>query len=521
MSFPMFIKMTPAKFHIEKKIYIRILEEFSMSNIHTLAEEITNNPEKIADLTPEQVDELLKESNPYGMTLNVAESYGLFSITNLREKYITRFTTTAMIGYLFRLMEEYKMELTDEQLDQKKVLPAEEWHKLVAEAEANHAKEKEIVRRFLCRNFRYDPNKHAVAAYKENMDDPERYKRFDAFKRNMENGRNEQAVKEDLATNPTKYEADLKDKILFTNEALNDIIDTTQKVLNVLGDESSFEPVANILRAKKQELVAQKEHLTPTVRALADPDVTHAYAIVPPADCFHNFNRYRASHYEQLREVVDVLYVEKPDLDFMIQFMGSRSTLEEAKKFQAENENSINTAIDIVESGQWTFLGPFKQNRERAEFYNKHTEVLKKIHEQHISDEKMGERMMKERVKREKTRNIRADGLDADGLALYKETTNTIDTLGAKTELTEKEKREIYEAQRRLQQLKEDAAVPDDAVQVDVYKVDETGDFKRSIFYTAADTPMTQDELQKARLEQLTQSTKKSKDVEALRKDLF
>ena len=65
----------------------------------------------------------------------------------------------------------------------------------------------------------------------------------------------------------------------------------------------------------------------------------------------------------------------------------------------------------------WTVLADYKKNRENIDFYNRHTEVLKRIMDQHEQDKKLGKDLMNKRVKKAKSKNIEEMGKDAEILA--------------------------------------------------------------------------------------------------------
>ena len=44
-------------------------------------------------------------------------------------------------------------------------------------------------------------------------------------------------------------------------------------------------------------------------------------------------------------------------------------------------------------------LADFKENRKKIEFYNRNTEVLKRILDRHADDKKLGSELMKNRIK--------------------------------------------------------------------------------------------------------------------------
>lgn len=213
-------------------------------------------------------------------------------------------------------------------------------------------------------------------------------------------------------------------------------------------------------------------------------------AIEPPSDVFYHWNRYLSNNFEQLREATNQLYNIKAGLEYCLIYYGSHASEEEAKNWRIAHNDEFRAEVQTVRNNGITFLGPFKQNRERAEFFNKNTAVLEEMLSQIESDHKLGKDLMEKKVKIQKGKNIAEAGPDAPGLADYKKTMCTINKLGAKDILSKEEKEELESAFR----AKEMAEVPDDAIQVDMFypKLDAAGNatMEKTHFYTQAEAPL-------------------------------
>ena len=283
---------------------------------------------------------------------------------------------------------------------------------------------------------------------------------------------------------------------------------------------------------------------------------------IPPNDTFNRWNTYVEVNMEALREATNSIYHEKPDLDFAIAlmdtFQGSKADVEKfGEEFRDKYQDEVISEIKIIEMGGWTVLGDFESNRLKANFYNRHTDILERILKRHEDDQKFGEHLMRQRVRKTKAENIRKEGPDAPGLAEYKAHNPTP---GGKEVLTATERRrlerakgnlkaarelEFYEeneriakdleTQARLRELSTDEAaalktalenmekaeemlnVPDDAIQVDVWTASHTkGTMERTKFYTKAAGPgeaederLTAANLAVAKAPELTEEQKK------------
>lgn len=156
-----------------------------------------------------------------------------------------------------------------------------------------------------------------------------------------------------------------------------------------------------------------------------DSPARAAVDVIPPQDTFHRWRYYMEVNYEELRTATEAIYHEKPDLDWALiiyeYFEGSVSEVDAAfEDFRDKHQDEVISDIKGLDFGGWTLLGDFKENRSKASFYNKHTDVLKRILDRHAEDKKLGQDLMRNRVRQLKAKNIREAGPDAPGLADYK-----------------------------------------------------------------------------------------------------
>ena len=273
-----------------------------------------------------------------------------------------------------------------------------------------------------------------------------------------------------------------------------------------------------------------------------DSPARPAADIVPPQDTFHRWAYYTEVNYEELRTITEALYPERPDLDWAIAlwdvFEGTEKEVDAAfGKHCQRYQDEVPSAIKALEFGSWSLLADFKENRKKIQFYNKNTEVLKRILDRHADDKRIGAELMRNRVRQTKARNIAAEGADAPGLSQYKRNVSekgqglggkgaekvisaeemrrleraggsikaakelelleqhegTIARLGeleGLRALTSDEARDLAHARENVERAREMVAVPDDAIQVDIFTSNPTtGEFGKSHFYTNAVAP--------------------------------
>jgi hypothetical protein len=266
---------------------------------------------------------------------------------------------------------------------------------------------------------------------------------------------------------------------------------------------------------------------------------------VPPQDTFHRWSYFTEVNYEALRAITEALYPERSDLDWAIAlwqtFEGTAKEVEAAfDKFCQRYQDEVPSSIKTLEFGSWSLLADFKENRKKIQFYNKNTEVLKRILDRHDADKRIGADLMRNRVVQEKARNIRETGPDAPGLKEYRrnqaqqgqdlssqgvervispeemkrlekargdvkaaqelelleQTEQRLEELKqlrdlrgrAGESLTAEEQDEFARHTREVDRIHEMLAVPDDAIQIDVFAND-GGEVKRSHFYSRAQAP--------------------------------
>ena len=327
---------------------------------------------------------------------------------------------------------------------------------------------------------------------------------------------------------PTAAHKNAVDTIFASKAAYNAVVallrdeDLTDAALTAVSDRDEF-----------------MRYLLPVPAASA---ARPAADVVPPQDTFHRWGYYTEVNYEELRTITEAIYPEKPDLDWAIAvlnyFEGTQKEVDEqfdahCQRFQDETPSSIKA----LELGSWSLLADFKENRKKIQFYNKHTEVLKRILDRHSEDKRIGAELMRNRVRQTKAKNIAQDGPDAIGLKDYKRNVaERGQDMGAKgaervigqeemrrlekakgdikaarelelleqyekvivdtaeiaklRSLTEEEKQSLQVAQLHIARAREMVAVPDDAIQVDVFTTNATtGAMEKSHFYTKADEP--------------------------------
>lgn len=151
--------------------------------------------------------------------------------------------------------------------------------------------------------------------------------------------------------------------------------------------------------------------------------VKYSRTLIPPKDTFARWNRYTDANYEELRQATDDIYSERSDIEWSIVPLNvvaansEADATELAREYQRKHAEEFEASVYTAKFNKWTLLPEFKVNRERIEFLNKDTEVLRRILEQNKIDAEQGRNMVKKRGERMKASEAKsAPGGDAIGL---------------------------------------------------------------------------------------------------------
>lgn len=475
---------------------------FTPSQLRSLGQKIAEDPEAVHGLSYDEALELRKAIDPLGAVISTKKCYVNMSLVNWKEKYLRKLHMTALVGYLFRTLEEYTPteELAKEQARYERASKAPGSH-ATALLDEHLAREKlitstakGIVAQFLARNFNFNPDIHLRSAHTENASDPDRKNKLEAIRENGALADISRDIDAKLSTKPEEVYKYLREKVVEAHHNTSAAASALRSALLVLRDpELSADDKESILLKKYLQLGEISNDMGKLAKPMAAADTLSAWTMAPPADVFYHFDRYFTNHYEELQAVVEAVYNEKSDIEFAVVLYDAFKTPEAAGEYLVQHESEFKGGVDTIESGAVTLLGPFKENRSRVNFYNKNTEIMKRMMDQVESDHKLGADVMAKQAKSQKKKNIEEAGPDAPGLAAYSKAMNIASELGAKKILTKDEAYAMAEAKKTAQDIREDYEVPDDSIQVDMFfpqvGADGSAVLKKTKFYTQAETP--------------------------------
>jgi hypothetical protein len=432
------------------------LEEFKNS-IGDIVKDLETNPERINTMTNEQIIEVEKYLNPYGATIYGPEKYTCISFTNLKEKYMQKLLTTALIGFTYQMASEHTVEEGD----------------LIEQPNKNDFME-----------FKENPDKHNKQ-HVENLYDQAFNKLKAEFLENKEKNKSEEDVIETGLTEDEEIEIgvlankeveeSLKDTEAFNNEKFlqkkEELIQEQsveeKKIINKFLDKLfKYNPNTH----SKSIFNPENASVDPERKEPVDNEFTK---VIPPNDTFGRFNYYYDVNYEQLRKAVLYLYNDKPDTEVAINIFESFDSIKDCNDYIEKNQDNVITNLLNLTNYKWNLLGSFKKNRERISFYNENTIVLENILKQQEEDAKMGKILLDARVKKKKVQNIKQYGKEHPNFTKYRKSNpNDISLNSKQIEYTEDsvtitEEIEVSESGSKL----DEDGTPSDCLEIGVTSI--------------------------------------------------
>jgi hypothetical protein len=459
----------------------------STKSVSEELEELLNNlnDEELAKLNTDEINELRKKLNPYGRTIQGSDNYLNFSITLIRDEYLKKLYTTSMIGFLFRMCDEWKVPpgvpvtTVEEYLEDNSKINTPDMIKngadknAIAEYEFNQKwMEKRLhVYEFLEEMFQFNPDEHVRSAYRPNRKDKNR--------KPVETPAGKIAVEhlkktdKEFAINESEYEINNKDKL------------TKYKKITIKGRDGK---VKTILRKETDEINVNTNNNTnanTNTNTNANTNVNNenkeydsncsktVRSIIPSHDIFGRYTRYLKENYEQLRDAVKDLYCEKPEYELAINPYSWHETSDDAESFKKKHAKEVIAEVFTAHSGKWNFFDNFKEQRENVNFYTEDTIILEEMVKQIERDEKLGRDLMEKRKTIAKKKNIIENGPHAESFSAWKNNNPF-----------------AQQFQKTNNQKSDEEIMDEDVIQLDVWKIAKGGlELTKDKFYTQAEAP--------------------------------
>lgn len=379
---------------MSKDLFESLLEEIQSGQ---------NINEKLASLSEDQIDALFKESQPYkALGTACQERIVLGSVSNLREKYLKKLITTTMVGFLFQMKEEFTTE------ESALTLPVDKssfYEQRQVGALPDNFSVEHLHNKFLLEMYRKVAPRGTATTYPDM----------------------ELALSEDQLMEVSHQ----------TNEEYNRLIGN-EKVFNSSKYDEAVQSAVNA-QSHNERLVINRflewlfkydgeKHVEEGANVIDDDperkDITNlsgvVYKNVPPNDTHCRFNAFYDVNYDKMREATRNIYNVKPDLEHAMIVYDVKDTKEELDAFIHKYGSTSKYDIVSFPLNQWTLMGPFKENRERVDYYNKHNTIIKSMLEQQEKDAALGEDLMKKRIKSKKAQAEKIFGKDSPSFNEYR-----------------------------------------------------------------------------------------------------
>jgi len=315
------------------------------SQLDKLLDEL--DEESLSKMNDEEILELRKQLNPYGRTIEGSDKVLTFSYTDLRHSYLKRMVVTTLIGFLNRMCDEWKVPAgipvipvydylqNPSKLDDfEKTLQDPSILRKDLDENKELMKKRVIIKEFLEDMFQYNPDTHVRSAYKPNTHDPDR---------NIINT---------PAGHLAIYQLRKKDSEFNNDWILYERTLTTKKNAKSLKSEDSTETKDQTVSADQKDDLSKK---------IASKVKKYCTEMIPPDDIFHKYQYYYDSNYEELKEIVNDLYCEKPELEAALNPYQWHDTEDDADKFIDKHKNEVISTIFKGHSGKWNVFAPYNK----------------------------------------------------------------------------------------------------------------------------------------------------------------
>lgn len=471
-------------------------------------------PDDINKMSEEQLTRVRKLANPYGRTIQGSEKVHVLSVLNLKEDYMRKFQTTAIVGFIYRMQKEY---LTDSYMTDT----------FVRRIRHGCCKEDfkpddyDFIRRVYIDRI-FDKNATSDVSTSDIANTiPSNENKYTLKK--LENGNivtvnlekdfdfNDMFV-QDICIYEETDEQYFTRKTFLQNETDVNNNNKREHVLEFLNSLFEYNPDMHVRRARekvsgdrKANLDSMKNNSSTTQSAQLQTEQTEQVENHVlnsnknvPLDTFSRIKYYSDTNFEEIREAVNMLYSTQPDIDLAINIYDSftdsvkdnvnTTAQQQADNFISKHQNEVIADVVSVSGGKWALMGPFKENRKRVNFLNDNTKVIEDIFKQSEVDAKLGADLMKKRVLIKKKENERREGpIHPNFLRYTKENIPAVHGSGAQpvnddTNLTTRpEEDNIIVSDIPMVEEK-------DAIEVPVFSVNlKDNTVKESLFYSKAE----------------------------------
>lgn len=374
-----------------KSLYEELLQDINEGKT-------TEIDSKINELSAEELELLVKETQPYkSLGPASAQKQVIASVSNLRETYLKKLITTSMVAFLFQMQSEYEIS-EDDLVDP----PSEEDFKEDGPAQTEELNYDKFYTEALVNKFReLFPDQSSINAYADmeaKLSEDELLEVASTANSTME-----KVSKPAQVVNTSKYfaaiEAAVKEQSVSDRVVINKFL---KKIFH-------YDPIEHV-----------QEGLQPNIHGDPERGDPSKYLNIPPNDTHCQFNSFYDINYERLRQATLDIYNVKPDLEHAMIVYDIADSQKDVDAFIQKYGSASKYDILAFPLNCWTLMGPFKENRDRVDYYNKNNEIIKSMLEQQEKDVGLKEELMKKRIKTKKVRSEKVFGKDSPEFEQYR-----------------------------------------------------------------------------------------------------
>lgn len=429
----------------------------------------------IGELDEKTVTALRTYSNPYKKPVIAGDKCKLlaFNTINMTEKYCRRFAITSVIGFLYRMLDEFTPLSSEKYISENdfkfadkynkkvkeliengpEILLLKRWDELkliITELKSGDDKKKlkeSILESYIVRskifNHKLNLVKADVEILKSKKDRMEKNndselpdvvdslrlidEKVSALNKSLKELKSEYSSKFPKSNHLDNVTIDRYEP---SEDELNDIANQVKLELEIdCTAEEHSEKIQNTIQEfldlylkynpdNHVRCAYKPNYDDPKRNQLTKNETTYERSVIPPDDTFSRLDRYIENNYEPLRQATDDIYCEKSDFEFDIVplevFDGDNEdeALELFNQYKRKYADEFETDVFCAKFYSHNLLSPWYQNRDVRDFYTEKTEIIKRILDQNKEDARMGQKLMKDRAKKKKEEDVKKMGPD-------------------------------------------------------------------------------------------------------------
>lgn len=388
------------------------MAKLNKKELQNLKKMLAENPDFANNLKTNDLANIRKSVNPYNTSIAEKSGYLAFSYLCPQKDYLTKRIITSFIAFMNAAVDEWEVPkdippvsvydyVKNPDIINEMTAGWQKNEKTMEKLRKNEEKMKEriIVKKFLEYLFQYDPHEHVRSAY--SVPEPEENRK------EIPTPAGVLAVKESMSKTRVKL---IEDKRL---QNLMNMAKSVQKGRPYTLARFNFITNEKITEEQFQKFIGTN-----------NPDINvpqTVYEMVPPADIFASFDKYCNINFEKLTSATNLLYSEINDFEFSILPAFYSEKEKDVRNFIEKYKEELTLPINVAQTGKWTLLASYKQNREVTDYVSNDSLLLRRMMEQRVKDGEIAKKMTQKRAKKDKEENEKEYGPSSAKLDVWKQ----------------------------------------------------------------------------------------------------